>query len=201
MNYGELKDRIAGSVANSYSHRDDIDESVLEDLIDQARERIGTLLRNRQVQTRTTISVTDGAGPLPAGLEKIVSVLDSQGLPLRSMNSEEYALFEAGTGSPVGYYVSPTQLLVAPTETADYTIDYYADPLAFTDDADPVIEPALFIYGTMVELANFTDDAGRLQSYEAQFLTRMQEVNDAHRFEQRAIGKSQYDYSVRTIGV
>ena len=203
VNYGELKARLQGDIQTSYSHRDDIDATVLEDMIDQARERIGSLLRNRSVRTRGSLTVTNGAAGVPTGLQRIRSIQDADGNPLRPLSAEEYGKWEAlgNAGSPAGYFAGTLQILFQPTNSGTYTIDYHRDPTAFSLDTDTVNQPALFIYATMAEIARYYEDDAREARYERAFATRMLETNNAQRLEQRAIGRSGYDYSRHSVGL
>ena len=203
MNYGELKARLQGNIQTSYSHRDDIDATVLADMIDQARERIGTLLRNRSVRTRGSLTVTNGAAGVPSGLQRIRSIQDANGRPLRPLSAEEYARWDGSntSGDTVGYFAGTLQILFQPANSGTYTIDYHRDPTAFSADTDTVNQPALFLYATMAEIARYYEDDAREARYERAFATRMLEVNNAQRLEQRAIGKSAYNYSTPSVGL
>ena len=201
MNYGELKNIIQGNVADSYSHRTDL-AALVPDFIEQARIRIGASLRNDSNLVRETLTVASGSAAIPAGLQKVRSVLNPDDRPLLELDARWYgSLIATDGGLARGWYIAD-KIYTAPAQDGAFTIEYYRDHPAFTADGDDVPEPGLYIMATMHELAIFTDDAERMTTYESLFGNRMQELNRAHRFRKRARGRAAgYHLDNRVTGI
>lgn len=152
MNYGTLKASVAG-----YIHRTDLTAQI-PDFIDQARVRIGAMLRSQANFTRGTVTgFTSSRTALPANLAALVAVKLADE-PLLEVSTGDVMNYPGGV-----YSVDGIDLVVPGAGTAtSVALSYYTIPTALVNDADvsvPMLEfPQLWLYAAVAEAALYTQD-------------------------------------------
>lgn len=156
MNFGTLKTSVAGYLKDSSTYTTQI-----PDFIDQARTRLGAEMRcQANYVSGTVTSFASGLTALPTNLAELVSVVDSNGVPLVPMNPNEVGFNHDGGGV---YAVVDTDLYVPDAGASTViTLTYYSIPTALVNDSDVVAGmseyPSLWLYASVAEAARYVRD-------------------------------------------
>ena len=162
MTYSELQDTIA-----SYLHRSDLTDEIVT-FIELAEARIYRQLRSPEMEAFADVVFTTDSAPLPDRWVGMRAVrYDGARTPyaLQSVGLHALARFQGAVGSgasPQVYAVQGTGISIAPVgDSVTVTLTYYQalEPLADVG-TNLMLDnyPQLFLYGSLLEGAVFTQD-------------------------------------------
>ena len=180
MTFAELKAQILG-----YAHRPDLTDEV-ESFVALAEGLIRRDLR-AAVYTVTldeSDRVVDGVYTLPSTLTEVRSLRVVDGTRDRTL--EQKSLAEIGTltsAAPVQWYAvngSTVEFRGVPETNAEIALVYFGHPAPLDDDADVLaLDEALFVYGSLFHLYQFTQDMELAQASLDTFQDALQKTNEA----------------------
>lgn len=198
MNYGELKTAVSAYLGN----RTDISSTLLDQAADQVRERINAELRGAGNVVTAAVSVTAGVGTLPADFERAIYLQNSDGDAVSPSTQTDASRYQNTTGNAAVYVVT-SQLLTFPASTETLMLTYFAGYTAsdIGSDSATIEYPELWIAGMVSQLALYIQNADLSTLWEQRFLRVVDRENAAYQMQQRAIGRSSYDYGTRTPGL
>lgn len=174
MNYTNLQ-----SQALALTKRSDQSGSIIQQMIEQARIRIGADLKSlANYVVGTVTSFTDGLSALPSNYSSMVSVVDSDGIPLQFMPPGE---LEFNHGQFV-YTVYGSDLFIPDASSTDtYTISYYAIPAALSAGADVSYgmdeHPTLWLYAVATESLRYAWEFEAAAAMEGAYLAALEAAN------------------------
>lgn len=170
--YDELKTTISSWIARGT----DLDGNI-DDFIDLAEAHMNRHLRIFKLETTATTATVDGTATyaLPTDFRKAVQLkLGSDPAPLEFL-SEKHMTDTRGsslTGRPKQWALEPgDKFKLAPTPNAVFSaiLSYFAGVTALsssnTSNVILVKSPDLYLYGSLVEAAEFIDDEPRVVKY------------------------------------
>lgn len=181
--YNELKTAVA-----NWINRSDLTDRIPE-FIALAEANIARDVRARFMEKRVTATVESQYEELPSDLIELRNIQINSD-PIQRL---EYMLPEAidahvtGTGKPKYYTVLGTELQLAPTPDAEYTVEiaYYARPTAFSADADTndllTNYPGLYLYGALLAAEPFLHNDERLATWSALYQREVESINRTDR--------------------
>jgi len=160
MNYGELKAQIA-----AYAHRNDLVNQI-PGFVELAHARIYRDARLPEMIKDIEITPTANPQALPDDYVDLREL--SGGAPqgnrylLQSINRHQLANYNTGGPHPLFYALTGNSIeIVPPTETT-LRLVYWSRLAFFNEDTDTnaVLDryPYLYLYGSLIELYNFTQD-------------------------------------------
>lgn len=129
-------------------------------------------VRLRAMEEEATITVTDGAGELPADYLSARRLIWTAGEPDTAplyeapdvFHTRRYALT---TGHPVRYTIEGDSLLISPQITSEIKLLYYARPDALEDETDTngvlTSHPMLYFHATLIEAYRWLRNAEKGQ--------------------------------------
>jgi hypothetical protein len=168
--YAQLQDSIKGWLWD----REDLAGRV-PDFIAMAEQDFNDELRVGQMEVSATVTLTNGAGPLPNDYLQWRRVL-SQDSPNRVLEFADPAWAEdhymARTAEPAWHFtIVGSTIKTYPTSVANLTLMYYQKipPLSSSNLTNWLLsrKPQAYLYGSLVHAAPFLDDDERLTTYGA----------------------------------
>lgn len=150
----------------------------------------------RVMQAETDLSLTGGTQnvALPSGfMRPIHAYIDSGGVRYVLEQADEFSsnVGYRSSGLPSQFVIIDDNMLFNPVPDDDYTVTlrYIAKMADFSGDSDSndvlSLYPALYLYGSLKQVATWAQDAEALAFYTAQFETELQRVqrqNDRAQF-------------------
>lgn len=143
------------------------------DFITLLEKRVGDELLVGNQETAATVTLTNGAGPLPADYLAMRSVR-AQVAPVSTLQQIEldqaFELYPTNySGYPYHYTISGTTITTYPLSSGNLNIVYYAAIPALSDD-DPTNwlltrAPQIYLYGTLLEAMPYMEDDARAQTW------------------------------------
>lgn len=169
--YATLQTAIA-----NWLHRDDLTD-VIPDFITGAEALINyggvnlPSLRTGDMETSATVTITNGAGTLPADFleARRVIALTSPNTVLEAVSPEfgTYEFAGAGAGWARAYSISGTTLTTYPSSSSNVSVLYYAKvpALSVSNTTNWLLtkSPMVYLYGSLVQSAPFVGDDARAQ--------------------------------------
>lgn len=168
--YAQLQDSIKSWLWD----REDLAGRV-PDFIVMAEADFNDELRVAQMEVSVTVTLTNGAGPLPVDYLAWRRVL-SQDSPVRKLEFADPSWAEdhymAQTGAPAWHFtISGSTITTYPMSPANLTLLYYQKipALSSSNLTNWLLtrKPQAYLYGALVHAAPFLDDDDRLQTYAA----------------------------------
>jgi hypothetical protein len=182
--YSNLQTAIA---AWAFRTGDDEFTAQLPDFITMTENRVNRTLRIREMEASATITLTDGAGTLPADyLEHRRVVANVSPISVLEMVTPDYASDrypENGAAYPRYFSIIGNALKTYPTSTGDIALTYYQKVPALSE-ADPTNwllakAPEVYLYGALVEAAPYMQDDQAAQRYITLFQKALKDLQDA----------------------
>lgn len=186
MNYGELKQAVI-----DYSHREDA-APLLDIFLDMTASRIGRHLKSNDNQATVALAMaTEGTAVLPADFAEVDFIYNTNTrqvlAPVAYTRLTEYwasggAIEVFAIRGDVGQKL--VSLGAQPGLVADpgLLLGYWQTPAFMRGDADTnhILDtfPQLYIYGALVEVFAWTQDADPRQTSLDTFLGEVSEIND-----------------------
>lgn len=173
MNYTALQAQVAAII-----HRTDLTTPITQ-FIEQARVRIGADLRSQaNYVTGTITSFSAGLSALPGNYSSMVSVTDTDNIPLQFIPPGEVA-FNHGT---YVYSVLGTDLFIPEAGAAStYNIYYYSIPAALSGGSDVSAgmseHPSLWLYASLAEAAFYCHDLELATAANSAYATVLEAAN------------------------
>lgn len=181
MTYATLKTDLA-----AFSHRTDL-TSVIPTFVALAEGMIRRDLVGYELTA--TLDETDrsalGVYNLPTGVSVIRAVYDEDEVPLENVGTNQIKSV-ADDSDPQYFTVLGEQVEFrgVPATDAEFTIRYFGVPAALSDDADTnaLLEDhyALYLYGALFFLYQYTQDVELAQGALDTFTNTIETLNDAH---------------------
>lgn len=145
---------------------------LVPDLIRLTEDRLNSELRVGQMETSATLALTNGAAALPANF-----------LEVRTASAGDYSLSLApldyakdrlpGSGTPIYYTLSGSQITTFPSGTGNLSLLYYAKiPNLGPGTATNWLltdYPGVYLYGALSEAASYMMDDNRIPVWESRF--------------------------------
>ncbi len=182
-NNTELKASIA-----SWINKTNLTTEII-DFITLLEARVVRDLKTSELEVTTTLVVdaasetlpTDYAGMIRAHLGGTYPTLDY--LPSDRFHSV-YA--STTSGRPVCYTIEANTILFGPSPDDTYTMTYtyIAKPDIATDSTNRLLDiyPDIYLFGALVEAANFINDVELQTKYEGKYLQAIAQANSSNQF-------------------
>lgn len=127
-------------------------------------------LRTREMEETTTISITNGVGPLPADFLEARFVKAASGKELEmTVPSSAEGYYEGRAGQPAQFAIKGGQIIVYPSNTETITLDYYQQIPALSDSNTSnwllAKSPMAYLFGSLVFAATWSEDDQSIQRY------------------------------------
>ena len=159
-------DELAETIAD-YAHREELLDRIKQLFIPLAGVRIG---RDLKSSANEYTEILDGAALgdpmlLPANFSEIRSLTwlsTRQPFPLEARDNTAINLVPNQGGEPFAYNIQDGAIRVRPFVSSEYELNYYGIPaLSEAQQTDPVLarHPQIYLYGALVELQIWTQDA------------------------------------------
>ncbi len=177
MNYSELQ-----AAWRQWSHREDLDDSLLDTIQELVTARLGRDLRTLENEVRQTITVPSDGYNLGSKFMEMRSVKGSQAGREFELTYETPAQFfrTAGLGEATSWTIE-NGLLKLNTGGGEITIDFYVQPnqLAQPDDENALLTawPNVYIYAGLVEIFRFLQDAESAGLYGGFYQDELKQTN------------------------
>jgi hypothetical protein len=169
--FSELKTAI-----NNWSHRGDLNDTRIEEFIALAESDLQIRANLTQWDTEATVTVTAGAGSLPADFQSMRSVrfgADSRQLGNISAAKGDFLVGATEASEPINYFIIGTELRLVPVATGDASILYVARFTPLSGSATPnsllTLFPDAYLLGSMVQYCIWANDDSNLQKYGSLF--------------------------------
>jgi len=148
--------------AGEYSGRNDI-AHLFPRFIGLAELKLNRFLRVAEMELVGTVTVTNGAGTLPADFLEAREVKNANGLPIRAVSLQQLTESYAGrSGVPAGYAIVGSTINVRPLGDGDLTITYYGKlpGLTRSTPSNWLLEkaPDAYLYALVEEIAIWERD-------------------------------------------
>lgn len=148
--------------AGEYSGRNDI-AHLFPRFIGLAELKLNRGLRVADMEVTDTVTLTSGAGPLPADFLEARQVLNSNGIPIRAVSLQQLTnSYMNRPGVPAGYAVVGNEIKVYPSADGDLTVTYYAKipPLTAAAPTNWLLAKAadVYLYALVNEIAIWAKD-------------------------------------------
>ena len=183
-NYGELKTAVA-----NWSDRTNLTTRIPE-FIAIAESEINSTVRVRDMECRVTSAVSTEYFDLPTDFMEIRNIqLNTDPVArLEFMTPNQMDVFapSATPGKPKKYAVFGTEVQLKPIPDASYTLEiaYIKRYTAFSADSDTnwllTNHPQLYLYQTLVVLANYIGDKEKLVEWSALYESALSGLNKQH---------------------
>jgi hypothetical protein len=167
--FAELKTAIS-----NWSHRDDLTSTNLEEFIALAEADLQIRANLTQWDTEATVTITAGAGSLPADFQSMRSIrFGADDLQLSPVSAAKYDFLVGATdpAGPINYAIVGTELRLVPVATGDASILYTArfTPLSGSATTNSLLTlfPDAYLYGALVQFSIWASDDAALQKYGA----------------------------------
>lgn len=178
--YAELQTAIASWAWNAGNA--DF-EPVIPDMVALLESRLNRELRVGDMEATATIALTDGAGTLPADyLEYRRVVANVSPLSVLKMATPEFATGrypDNPAAYPQYFSIIGSTIKTYPTSTGDLSLTYYQKipPLA-TNSTNWLLTkaPDVYLFGALIEAADFMRDMQELQKFSARFDAAMKSL-------------------------
>lgn len=148
-------------------------EASIPDFIMLAETRLNDSLRVRPMEKQATITLTDGAGPLPADYLEFRDVLTTGspavvlGAVAPSFGDSQFPFGDGG--DPAYFTIEGDTLRTFPRGNGDLLMSYYGKipALSAGNPTNWLLErkPELYLYGALIEAAPFMEEDARLQTW------------------------------------
>jgi hypothetical protein len=180
--YAQLQDAIKGWLWD----REDLAGRVPE-FIAFAEADFNDELRVGPMELSATVTLTNGAGPLPSDYLAWRRVM-TQDSPVRVLEFADPAWaedhFTARAAEPAWHFtISGSTIKTYPTSVPNLTLLYYQKipPLSSSNVSNWLLtrKPQAYIYGALIHAAPFLDDDDRLQTYAALRKAALASLRDA----------------------
>jgi hypothetical protein len=169
--FAELKTAIS-----NWSHRADLTSSLLEEFISLAEADLQIRANLTQWDTEATVTVTSGAGSLPADFQSLRSVrfgANDRQLTAISPAKGDYLVGATDPAEPINYFIVGSELRLVPIGTGDASILYVArfTPLSASATTNSLLTlfPDAYLLGSMVQYCIWANDDSNLQKYGSLF--------------------------------
>lgn len=166
-NYTELQ-----SAVSNWSHRVDVSSDRIQEFIALAEADLQLRAELTQWDTEASVTITDGAGDLPADFKSMHSVrLGSQDTQLVQVTPQKYDFLRGATDptDAIYYAIIGTQLRTTPSSSGTASILYAARFTALSASATTnsllTLFPDAYLYGAMVQFAIWANNDKALQRY------------------------------------
>jgi len=164
--------------AGEYSGRNDV-AHLFPRFIGLAELKLNRFLRVAEMELVGTVTVTNGAGTLPADFLEAREVKNANGLPIRAVSLQQLTESYAGrSGIPAGYAIVGSTINVRPIGDGNLTITYYGKlpGLTLSTPSNWLLEkaPDAYLYALVEEIAIWErdiDKAGAALQLKAQALS------------------------------
>jgi hypothetical protein len=179
--YSELQQQI---ISEAWRSGDAEFAALVPGYIQRAELRISRTLRVAEMEATATVTLTDGAGPLPSDFMQARCVTAAVSPPsvLRPLTpSYARARFPENYGGyPRFYTITGNTITTFPVSTGDLTLDYYAKipPLSDTNTTNWLLEqaPDLYLYGALVEASPSMIDTQGLQTWLTMYRAALNDI-------------------------
>jgi hypothetical protein len=165
--FSELKTAIS-----NWSHRADLTSSLLEEFIALAESDLQIRANLTQWDTEATVTVTAGAGSLPADFQSMRSVrfgADSRQLGNISASKGDFLVGATEASEPINYFIVGSELRLVPVATGDASILYVArfTPLSASATTNSLLTlfPDAYLMGALVQFCIWANDDSNLQKF------------------------------------
>jgi hypothetical protein len=169
--FAELKTAIS-----NWSHRADLTSTQLEEFIALAEADLQIRANLTQWDTETTVTITSGAGTLPADFQSMRSIrfgADDLQLSPVSPAKGDFLVGATDPAGPINYFIIGTELRLVPTATGDATVLYTArfTPLSGSATTNSLLTlfPDAYLLGSLVQFCIWASDDNNLQKFGALF--------------------------------
>lgn len=151
--------------AGEYSGRNDI-AHLFPRFIGLAELKLNRFLRVADMEAVATVTVTNGAGPMPADFLGAREVKNVNGLPIRAVSLQQLTESYAGrSGVATGYAIVGSTINVRPLGDGDLTITYYGKipPLTPANPTNWLLEkaPDAYLFALVEEIAIWERDVDK----------------------------------------
>jgi hypothetical protein len=158
--------------------------AAVPDFITLTESRLNRELRTGDMEDEATITLTDGAGTLPADFLQVRRLMSGNtSVQAASPNFAEATYAYANSGVPEVYTIIGATLKTYPPGSADLTLNYYAKipALSGSNTTNWLLAkaPELYLYGALVEAAPFMMDDARTQVWGTLFQKALADLKRA----------------------
>jgi len=176
-------DQIQQTIKRYCWDRDDL-SGMIPDWITLCESRLNNLLLVQEMEATTAITLTTGAGTLPADYLAWRRVMTTDS-PARDLEWAEPSWAEntyqpLTSGLANHFTIIGTAIKTYPLSAANLTLTYYQriPPLASNMTGNWVTQnhPQLYLYGCMIEATPFLDDDDRISTWGQMFNDAAQQV-------------------------
>jgi len=148
--------------AGEYSGRNDV-AHLFPRFIGLAELKLNRGLRVADMEVTDTVTLTSGAGPLPADFLEAREVLNSNGIPIRAVALQQLTSSYMNRGGvPAGYAIIGSTINVRPVADGDITMTYYGKipPLMRSNPTNWLLSkaPDVYLYALVNEIAIWAKD-------------------------------------------
>lgn len=152
--------------AGDYSGRNDI-AHLFPRFLGLAELKLNRFLRVAEMEAVGTVTVTNGAGTLPADFLEAREVKNTNGRPIRAVALQQLTDSYMGrSGIPAGYAIVGSTINVRPIGDGDLTITYYGriPPLTPAAPTNWLLEKAAdaYLYALVEEIAIWERDVEKV---------------------------------------
>lgn len=151
--------------AGEYSGRNDV-AHLFPRFVGMGELKLNRFLRVADMEAVNTVTITNGAGPLPPDFLEAREVKNLNGLPIRAVSLQQLTESYAGrSGVPTGYAIVGSTINVRPLGDGDLTITYYGKIPALTrsNPTNWLLEkaPDAYLYALVEEIAIWESNADK----------------------------------------
>ncbi len=183
--YDELKDRLA-----KWLDRNNIDETIIEDLIDNAQRKLYREMRLGQWETRTVTNTIAGETYIQRpsrsnGIRYIkLNTNPIQVLQYETPDTIGNAAMGSYSGKPIAFTIIGDDIRLAPTPDGEYELEvsYVQMPPMLSDlvQTNWVMDnaPELLLYKTLLEASPYLGDDARIGIWQSAYLDAKNSVEE-----------------------